>query len=341
MAKLNLLFVVHRYVPYPGGSEYYVQAMAEECLRRGHTVTVYTDVHKGDWNGVTVTGDIYILMRKYDLIVVHGGDVSNQNNVHMHAHILPSPVLYLLISPSASPVCLKGLRDAKWLGCSTQADWKFCKQHGQLDKAVEIKHGIKYEPFDADKKRQDGETFREKWGIKTKFVMLATGGFWQHKGFEELCQTFLEAELKDWTLVMTGYHQDARFEPRGAKDSLQVIVLYLEERADVKLAMSAADLIVMNSFQEGFGLVLLEAMSLKVPWIARGIAGALTLQSYGTIYKDRAGLQDLLEQLKHDGARAKLLSLDQETAYSYLEEHHSIRSTCNSILALAQEGLKK
>ena len=33
---MKLLFVVHRYAPFPGGSEYYVQAMTEEALSRGH-----------------------------------------------------------------------------------------------------------------------------------------------------------------------------------------------------------------------------------------------------------------------------------------------------------------
>jgi len=35
----KILYVVHRYAPYPGGSENYVRDMAEETLRRGHDVT--------------------------------------------------------------------------------------------------------------------------------------------------------------------------------------------------------------------------------------------------------------------------------------------------------------
>jgi len=38
----KILYVVHRYAPYPGGSENYVRDMAEETLRRGHDVTVFT-----------------------------------------------------------------------------------------------------------------------------------------------------------------------------------------------------------------------------------------------------------------------------------------------------------
>ena len=47
---MRICFVVHRYAPYPGGSEYNVQRMAEECKRRGHNVIVLTGDHQGDFN---------------------------------------------------------------------------------------------------------------------------------------------------------------------------------------------------------------------------------------------------------------------------------------------------
>ena len=73
MAKI--LFVVHRYYPFPGGSENYVRWMAEEMLGRGHVVAVYSDEHQGDRNGVRVTSARAILQEKWDLIIVHGADV--------------------------------------------------------------------------------------------------------------------------------------------------------------------------------------------------------------------------------------------------------------------------
>ena len=77
---MSLLFVVHRYPPYRGGSEYYVQQMAEESLKRGYTVSVFTNDHMGDLNGVRVTSDSNILDEPFDLIIVHGGGCNNQNH---------------------------------------------------------------------------------------------------------------------------------------------------------------------------------------------------------------------------------------------------------------------
>ena len=51
------MYVVHRYAPYPGGSENYVRDMAEETLKRGYDVTVFAGDHAGDINGVKVTSN--------------------------------------------------------------------------------------------------------------------------------------------------------------------------------------------------------------------------------------------------------------------------------------------
>jgi len=110
---MRYLFVVHRYYPFPGGSEYYVQAMAEEALRRGHEVWVFTGEHAGDQNGVKVTSDTSILAAPWDLIIVHGGDVGVQNFVLHNATRIPSPILYLLILPSNSPVTVQALADCR------------------------------------------------------------------------------------------------------------------------------------------------------------------------------------------------------------------------------------
>jgi len=184
----RILYVVHRYAPYPGGSENYVRDMAEETLGRGHEVAVFTGEHKGDWNGVRVSGDPNILMEKWDLIVVHG-DASAQNIVHMNSHIIPSDILYMIIRPVATEICLRALYNSKYIGCSSLADWDHVKKYNVLDKAVEIRHGI-------DPKISVGKPgFKEKYGIKTNKMFLSAGGFWQNKAFDELVDSFNKISL--------------------------------------------------------------------------------------------------------------------------------------------------
>ena len=92
---MKICFVVHRYAPFPGGSENHVRDMAEECRSRGHAVAVFAGEHKGNWNDVHVTSDTSILMLPWDLIVVHGGDVGLQNFVLTNIDKIPSKLLFV------------------------------------------------------------------------------------------------------------------------------------------------------------------------------------------------------------------------------------------------------
>ena len=121
---MKILFVVHRYAPYPGGSEYYTANMAEEMLKRGHDVTVLAHEHKGDYNGVKVSDDYQEMLgnRSWHLIIVHGGDCISQNIVHINSNNIQSSILYLIVKPSESQVCLHGLAHERFLGYSTSMD---------------------------------------------------------------------------------------------------------------------------------------------------------------------------------------------------------------------------
>ena len=316
----RILYVVHRYAPYPGGSENYVRDMAEETLGRGHEVAVFTGEHKGDWNGVRVSGDPNILMEKWDLIVVHG-DASAQNIVHMNSHIIPSDILYMIIRPVATEICLRALYNSKYIGCSSLADWDHVKKYNVLDKAVEIRHGI-------DPKISVGRPgFKEKYGIKTDKMFLSAGGFWQNKAFDELVDSFNKANLADTTLVLTGYDNRSNLMPAATEF---VKPFLIDDRDEVMSAISEADLYVLNSYEEGFGLVLLESMLNNTPWAARNIAGAATMREYGFVYDTQ---DQLIEYMKNFN-RLGLISSDE--TYDYVVNNRMISNTVDDIMRLLQ-----
>jgi glycosyltransferase involved in cell wall biosynthesis len=316
----RILYVVHRYAPYPGGSENYVRDMAEETLGRGHEVAVFTGEHKGDWNGVRVSGDPNILMEKWDLIVVHG-DASAQNIVHMNSHIIPSDILYMIIRPVATEICLRALYNSKYIGCSSLADWDHVKKYNVLDKAVEIRHGI-------DPKISVGRPgFKEKYGIKTDKMFLSAGGFWQNKAFDELVDSFNKANLADTTLVLTGYDNRSNLMPAATEF---VKPFLIDDRDDVLSAISEASLYILNSYEEGFGLVLLESMLNNTPWAAKNIAGAATMREYGFVYDTQ---NQLIEYMKNFN-RLGLISSDE--TYDYVVNNRMISNTVDDIMRLLQ-----
>jgi len=316
----KILYVVHRYAPYPGGSENYVRDMAEETLGRGHEVAVFTGEHKGDWNGVRVSGDPNILMEKWDLIVVHG-DASAQNIVHMNSHIIPSDILYMIIRPVATEICLKALYNSKYIGCSSLADWDHVKKYNVLDKAVEIRHGI-------DPKISVGKPgFKEKYGIKTNKMFLSAGGFWQNKAFDELVDSFNKSNPTDTTLILTGYDNRSNLMPAASEF---VKPFLIDDRDEVMSAISEADLYVLNSYEEGFGLVLLESMLNNTPWAAKNIAGAATMREYGFVYDTQ---DQLIEYMKNFN-RLGLISSDE--IYDYVVNNRMISNTVDDIMRLLQ-----
>jgi len=313
---MKILFVVHRYAPYPGGSEYYTANMAEEMLKRGHEVFVLAPTNQGDYNGVKVLDDFYSLGEKWDLIIVHGGDVQAQNIVHLNADRIKSPVLYLIVKPSDSQMCVHGLKHHRFLGYSTSMDIDHLRKHNVLERGRRIRHGIVPDLH-----------LRER--NKKKTIFVSAGGFWPHKAMGPLAQAFTQSNIPNAELHLYGYGEEHLM----PIETDNVKCFFGKEKTDVLLAVSAADAYIMNSYEEGFGLVLLEAMMNKTPWYARDIAGAKDMCYYGTTYKDEKELMELLRNHKIDEEKI-------DNAYNYVMANHTIQDTVNDIEDVLLETLK-
>lgn len=315
----KICFVIHRYAPFPGGSEYYVQQMAEECHKRGIEVTVVAGENKGNLNGIHVTSEAQELFNK-DLVVIHGGDVGVQNTVLYNAKNINSPILYMIIKPSESEICLQGLRDCKYIGCSAPEDWAHVKKWNVENKSKRVIHGIS--PNDCIGTKG---LFKKKYNIpENKRMFLSCGGYWPNKNMIELAKTFDELNMQDSILVTTGYDNRYNIMPNKSNN---VIPLMVEDPKDVKNAIADADCYVMNSSEEGFGLVILESMINKTPWIARNIAGAKLLSNHGQVYQTQDELKILLQNFQRNERQI-------EIAYDYVMNNHLIKNTVDDILSI-------
>jgi glycosyltransferase involved in cell wall biosynthesis len=156
-----------------------------------------------------------------------------------------------------------------------------------MSKVRYVGHGI-------HKERSSGiPGFKEKYGIKNR-MFLSSGGFWTHKGMQNLVDIFEAANVPDTTLVLTGYYMGDRAETLSF-DPERVRALLLPDRKEVLSAMLESDLYILNSYKEGFGLVLLESMLNGVPWASRNTPGALDMTDFGFVYEKD---EELLEYLK-------------------------------------------
>jgi glycosyltransferase involved in cell wall biosynthesis len=320
----KILFVVHRYPPFQGGSENQVRDIAEELQSRGHDIWVLAGEHKGDRNGVHLTSDFNKLLEFWDLIIVFGGDVGYQNTALFNAKNLKSPILQLLILPSESQICLQALSDVKYLGCDTDADWAHVIKHNVLHKARNVKLSV-------NQKISIGVPgFKERFNIKTKKMFLTSGGYWPNKAIPELVEIFNSLNLEDTTLVVTGYDNRYSIMP---KESEFVKPFLLEDRNDVLSAMVDSDLYLLHSFSEGFGLVLLECMLNNTSWISRNIAGAATMKCYGAVYNTDEELKSYLKNFDKLRPNDDVL----KSRRNYVLESRLAKNTADDILKIINE----
>lgn len=314
--KIN--FVVHRGYPYPGGSEYYVHAMAKEMVKRGYDVTVIAGEIQGELHdGVKYTNDYQQLMVPADLTVVHGGDVISQNIAHSNSHIIPSKILYMIILPSESDICLHGMKYNDYLGYSTLEDVDHIRKHKYLDKARRVVHGIELEDTIVPKVKTSED----------KTIFVSVGGFAPHKRMAELARLFIGLNLPNAELHLYGYQRDPEI---NTIDNPNVKVFHGLDKPDVMKAIAGADAYIMHSIQEGFGLVLLEAMANKTPVISRNIAGARVLRDHIKKYETDDELKDILVNFDPK-------DFDVEEAYKYVVKAHSIAATINDIEDILNE----
>lgn len=336
---MKLLFVVHRYYPFPGGSENYVRWMAEGMKNRGHDVTVLTGEHKGDQNGVRVTSHNAILTEeKFDLIIVHGADVYVQNYVLANAKSWPSPVLYMIILPSDSRAAQLGMQNAKYLSWSTEEDIQHIFRNGYHDKAVNIRHGIPYE-FRSLDRLKTRDNLCKKYGIEpSKKIFLSCGGYWPNKKMKELAEVFLAANVPNTVLVTTGYGGYQDLIPNPIENKVYPIVV--EEHEEIDQWMVASDLYIMHSEREGFGLVLLEAMQRFTPWAARHMAGAAKLvYANGPLSKPLGFTYGNDQQLIDYMRNFSTQNNSEQTAWAhrYVLENHMITHTCDDIESILEK----
>lgn len=277
---MKICYVVHRYYPFPGGTEYYVKNLAEESLAQGHDVTVLSGQHKGDQNGVRVTHDVNILGReKFDLVVVHGSGVAMQDTVLANARRIPSPIMFMIIRPEESPQIFPAMENADFIACSTPTDWHFLKKYRQDHKGVQVNHSI------------DPKDVVGGFGPSSKPYCVSVGGFWSHKGHKELS----EGWTVDNHLIMTGYHNDPSWTPKVDGVHNQE-VRFLETKEEALSYIRGAELLILNSAYEGFGLVLLEAIANDTPWAATPVAGAEVLKDHGFVYNSLPELMEYIEK---------------------------------------------
>lgn len=140
-----------------------------------------------------------------------------------------------------------------------------------------VPYGIDPKPY-VDAPSERAMRLREEWGLKHSTVLIgAVGRMVAVKGFDVLLEGYahLRAQSKalDIKLVLVGGGPlEQELKKRASELGVGNDVIWAGFREDMPVVMNALDALVLTSHAEGFGLVLLEAMSASKPVICTNVS---------------------------------------------------------------------
>lgn len=142
--------------------------------------------------------------------------------------------------------------------------------------------GVDLERFDYSRRFEYRKEIRKKYGLSEKdFVFGFVGRITRDKGVNELLHAF--SKIKNAKLLMVG-------EAEGASTLKQQLytssltnpnIVYTGQVFDVEKYYAAIDVLVLPSYREGFGNVIIEAAAMGTPAIVSNIPGPIDAVKVG------------------------------------------------------------
>ena len=190
--------------------------------------------------------------------------------------------------------------------------------------------GLDFSRFDVSSKPNWKTKIRQEFGIsKDSRVYGFVGRIVRDKGVNELLSAFLKYQEKDNNsyLLLIG--------PKDAMDEIEPElkgkvmnnnhIIFTGLRNDINCCYAALDYMVLPSYREGFGMVVLEAAAMKIPVISSNINGPTDFVKDGLTgfvcdVKSTDSLYNVMEKTLH--LSTKQYSEMCEMAYTQAKEQY-------------------
>ena len=177
----------------------------------------------------------------------------------------------------------KILRFSEWLSLHFADEVIFVNKF-QMEKVVPFCKGkTHYVPNGINKVvRSQDVDFLEKYNIKKGEYVLAVGRITPEKGFDVLVKAVQKTKIRNLVIAGASDHDKEYYESLKSLDvNNKVVFTGFTTGEDLKQLYSHARMFVLSSYNEGFPLVLLEAMGYGLPLVVSDIPAThlLTLSS--------------------------------------------------------------
>lgn len=202
--------------------------------------------------------------------------------------------------------------------------------------------GVDLKRFDYSKRSTYRKEIRSKYGLsESDFVFGFVGRITRDKGINELLEAFFDIE--NAKLLMVG-------ETEGISTLNQQLynvsvensnIIYVGQIKDVEKYYAALDVLILPSYREGFGNVIIEAAAMGTPAIVSNIPGPIDAVEIGktALVVNKKDTNSLLEAMKRI-QRMDYIEMGVQ-AERFAREKFDSETLCRKILETKKEILSK
>ena len=296
--------MVGQFPPHVGGVGVHIHTLSKELVKQGHEVYVITYPHKDikDIDGIHVIGTrglnipgvrglmfkmnakkaLEELLEKEDIDIIHGHylfpagaaavEVGNAHGIKTYVTAHGSDMFEVYKKqPFMRSTIRKVLKNADVVFAVSNA-----LRHEIIATGVSgigDKTKLSLNSVDIDKFSNKGDdSFKREYNLTDKPVVLFVGNLIKRKNVDSLLEAKKIAN-SDYYLVVVGDGPLFKKLKKKVEDENIRDVIFTGSRNDVENIIPSCDLLVLPSFSESFGLVLIEALACGKPVIGSNVGG--------------------------------------------------------------------
>jgi len=351
---MHIAYTLHRFWPAVGGTELALMDLTTELRKLGHEITVITSDEQGSpaletHNGIHIhrfelirRGKFrmptrayrdFVLKGDWDVTHVKGQRVWSSDYLFRHAPKIRQPKVFTAHGfhqwhmHRRDPIELwyyrwhlpRMLRPFDVIIALTGPEVEELVSWGvPREKIIILPDGVNLHEYKTPPAKLD---FRERFGVTKKHMLLYAGGFYDNKRVDFLIRAVaqMKAEVELVVVGKDAHGLRPECERLAAQLGAPVKFTGMIPREDLVKAFFEADLFLLGSKFEGYGIVLLETLAAGVPFVSTPCGAAPDLASIGagraaSTPEEMARAAD--EILADPALRAKMAAIGKRRAHA-------------------------
>ena len=296
--------MVGQFPPHVGGVGVHIHTLSKKLVEQGHEVYVITYPHKEikDIDGIQVIGTkglnipgvrglmfkknakraLENLLSKEDIDIIHGHylfpagaaavEVGKKHGIKTYVTAHGSDMFELYKSqPLMRPTLKNVLKDADVVFAVSNALKHEIIATGVV--GIADKTRISWNSVDINKfSTKQNNSFKDEYNLNDKPIVLFVGNLIKRKNVDSLLEAKKIAN-SDYYLVVVGDGPLFKKLTKKVEDENIRDVIFTGSRDDVESIIPSCDVLILPSFSESFGLVLIEALACGKPVIGSDVGG--------------------------------------------------------------------